>query len=93
MTANTSIFSIFEFLDVAANNENTGRNQIYRGQADIEWRVDCSAVRRLADGSELGPTVIGHSLIAYTDNMMKQGPRSMLEHVLSSHPHILNLNF
>ena len=58
MTANTSTSSISEFLDVVAKDENDGRKQIYLGQADIQWRVDCSAVRRLAEGSKLDPTVL-----------------------------------
>lgn len=44
---------------------------VYRGQANAEWRVDCSAARRLAPGSEgeaLGR--VTYSLAAYTEILL-----------------------
>ena len=41
---------------------------VYRGQADARWRVDCSAARRLA--LTVGPTCGGHSLVAYTYDLL-----------------------
>jgi len=44
---------------------------VYRGQANAEWRVDCSAARRLAPdatGEDLGN--VAHSLVAYTQILL-----------------------
>jgi len=51
---------------------------VYRGQSDAEWRVDCSAARRLAPdakGEELAN--VTHSLVAYTTILLE----GALEHV------------
>ncbi|MDE2716957.1 MAG: tetratricopeptide repeat protein [Chloroflexota bacterium] len=51
---------------------------VYRGQAKAEWRVDCSAARRLAPGAkgeDLGK--VTHSLAAYTEILL----RGALRHV------------
>ena len=47
-------------------------NAIYRGQSNAEWRVDCSAARRLAPnakGEELAN--VTHSLVAYTSILLE----------------------
>ena len=54
---------------------------IYRGQSNAEWRVDCSAARRLAPdakGEDLAN--IAHSLVAYTTILLE----GALEHVGNS---------
>ena len=51
---------------------------IYRGQSNEEWRVDCSAARRLAPdakGEDLAN--LAHSLVAYTTILLE----GALEHV------------
>ena len=51
---------------------------MYRGQANAEWRVDCSAARRLAPdakGEDLAK--VAHSLVAYTEILL----RGSLRHV------------
>lgn len=51
---------------------------VYRGQSDEEWRVDCSAARRLAPdakGEDLAN--VAHSLVAYTSILLE----GALEHV------------
>ena len=42
----------------------------YRGQANIQWRVDCSAVRRLALDPAVDPARIGHALVAYMAELL-----------------------
>ena len=49
---------------------------VYRGQAKAEWRVDCSAARRLAPGAkgeDLGK--VTHSLAAYTEILLRGAVR------------------
>lgn len=43
---------------------------LYRGQANARWRVDCSAVRRLALDPAVDPARIGHSLVAYMARLL-----------------------
>ena len=56
-------------------NRDGETESLYRGQANVLWRVDCSAVRRLAAGSEIDPTLIGHALVAYTDDLLAGASR------------------
>ena len=73
-----AITSVREFLDClpAANGASSGEF-LYRGQADSSWRVDCSAVRRLADirikNLEEGP--IKEALIGYLHSLLNDVSR------------------
>ena len=49
--------------------------EFYRGQANVEWRVDCSAVRRLAHDPNVDPTRIGHALVAYMAELLDGASR------------------
>ena len=70
----TKTFTVSEYL---RSIESYG-DAVYRGQAKAEWRVDCSAARRLepdAKGEDL--IKVANSLIAYTEILL----RGALRHV------------
>lgn len=50
---------------------------VYRGQADVEWRVVCSAVRRMQANPEVDPVRVGHALIAYTSDLLHGAARHL----------------
>ena len=50
---------------------------LYRGQANSQWRVDCSAVRRLMSVSDttIDPNLVGRLLVAYLNDLLKRASR------------------
>ena len=65
------ISSVSDYLDIVKDS-HTENGFLYRGQANAQWRVDCSAVRRLAADSKTDPTAIGHALVAYTAHLLDE---------------------
>lgn len=65
------ISAVSDFLDIVKGGDSANE-PLYRGQANSQWRVDCSAVRRLAADSKTDPTAIGHALVAYTAHLLAE---------------------
>ena len=65
------ISTVAEFLQITDGLSGPlDTEYLYRGQADVQWRVDCSAVRRLALDPTVNPTLIGHTLVAYMATLL-----------------------
>ena len=72
------IFDVSDFLACLAGNKEEGSEEdLYRGQADSSWKVDCSAVRRLESCFEtkMASRPIGHALVGYLDVLLKESSR------------------
>ena len=72
------IASVSEFLECLNRDEWFVTTEcIYRGQGNSDWKVDCSAVRRLEAyrDSRIVPQIVGHSLVAYLANLLNEGSR------------------
>ena len=71
-----TISTVSEFLECLDRDEWVGTIEcIYRGQANSEWKVDCSAVRRLeaSQDARIVPQIVGHSLVAYLAKLLNDG--------------------
>lgn len=71
-----TISTVSDFLACLDENEGASPAEcLYRGQADSEWKVNCSAVRRLEAhaGQRIVPQVIGHALVGYLAILLNEG--------------------
>lgn len=72
------ISTVSDYLACLGRKEDDGpTGDLYRGQADSAWKVDCSAVRRLESCLEtnLATRTIGHALVGYLDGLLKEAAR------------------
>lgn len=71
------ISTVSEFLECLGDEGASPPECLYRGQADSEWRVDCSAIRRLeaSTDQEMVLQLSGHLLMGYLDVLLREGSR------------------
>jgi len=72
------ISTVSDYLACLGRKEDDGpKGELYRGQADSEWKVDCSAVRRLEACFEtkVASRPIGHPLVGYLDGLLQEAAR------------------
>lgn len=67
--------SVNEFLKHLSKHVSLNSNRfLYRGQANAEWRVDCSAVRRLNKNptADIDQSLTGYALVGYLNDLLEK---------------------
>lgn len=71
------MITVSDYLERMSRVTSSKDEYVYRGQADVKWPVDCSAVRRLTKvpSVRVQPDLVGHMLVAYLAKLLRDGER------------------